>query len=110
MWVTGFVDAEGCFSIIIEISEPLKWKVRTSFEINLHVKDADILYKIQSFFGVGAIYNRPDIKKSVYRVSNVNYLNDIIIPHFTKYPLAPSPYISLEFLLLIKMRARLSSA
>ena len=24
MWVTGFVDAEGCFSIIIEISEPLK--------------------------------------------------------------------------------------
>jgi len=23
-WVTGFVDAEGCFSVIIEISEPLK--------------------------------------------------------------------------------------
>ena len=38
LWVSGFVDAEGCFSIIIEISEPLKWKVRTSFEINLHEK------------------------------------------------------------------------
>jgi hypothetical protein len=24
MWVTGFVDAEGCFSIIVEISEALK--------------------------------------------------------------------------------------
>lgn len=24
MWVTGFVDAEGCFSIIIDVSEPLK--------------------------------------------------------------------------------------
>ena len=23
-WVTGFVDAEGCFSVIVEISEPLK--------------------------------------------------------------------------------------
>ena len=23
-WVTGFVDAEGCFSVIIEISNPLK--------------------------------------------------------------------------------------
>jgi len=23
-WVTGFVDAEGCFSIIIEITNPLK--------------------------------------------------------------------------------------
>jgi hypothetical protein len=34
-WVSGFVDypptlREGCFSIIIEISGPFKWKVRTS--------------------------------------------------------------------------------
>jgi len=86
-WVTGFVDAEGCFSIIIEIPKTLKWKVRTSFEINLHEKDQDILYKIKSFFGVGAIYHRPDKKKSVYRVTNVNYIKDVIIPHFTKYPL-----------------------
>ena len=86
-WVTGFVDAEGCFSIIIEIPNSLKWKVRTSFEINLHEKDKDILYKIKSFFGVGAIYHRPDKKKSVYRVTNINYIKDVIIPHFTKYPL-----------------------
>ena len=86
-WVTGFVDAEGCFSVIIEISEPLKWRVRISFEINLHEKDSGILYKIQSFFGVGAIYHRPDRKKSVYRVTNVNYIKNIIIPHFTEYPL-----------------------
>ena len=87
-WVTGFVDAEGCFSAgTAEVSNPLKWKVRTSFEINLHEKDKEILYKIQSYFGVGAIYHRPDRKKSVYRVSNVNYIKDIIIPHFTKYPL-----------------------
>jgi len=38
LWVTGFVDAEGCFSIIIEISEPLKWKVRTSFEMIIYYK------------------------------------------------------------------------
>lgn len=31
-----------------------------------HEKDSDILYKIQSFFGVGAIYHRPDRKKSMY--------------------------------------------
>jgi hypothetical protein len=86
-WVTGFVDAEGCFCIIIEVSNLLKWKVRTSFEINLHEKDQEILKKIQSYFGVGAIYHRPDRKKSVYRVSNVKYIRDVIIPHFTKYPL-----------------------
>lgn len=86
-WVTGFVDAEGCFSVIIEISEDFKWKVRVSFEINLHEKDKEILYKIQSFFGVGGVYHRSDKKISVYRVTNVNYMKDVIIPHFTIYPL-----------------------
>ena len=57
-WVTGFVDAEGCFSVIVEISENLKRKVRVSFEINLHEKDKEILSNIQSFFGLGAIYHR----------------------------------------------------
>lgn len=96
-WVTGFTDAEGCFSVIIDTSNPLKGKVRISFEINLHEKDKDILYKIQSFFGVGAIYHRPDRKKSVYRVTNVNYINDIIIPHFINYPLISKK--RLDFLL-----------
>lgn len=86
-WVTGFTDAEGCFSVTIEISESLSWKVRVSFEISLHEKDKDILERIRYFFGVGAIYNRRDRKISVYRVSNVNYIKSIIIPHFTKYPL-----------------------
>ena len=86
-WLTGFVDAEGCFSIIIEISESSKWKVKTSFEINLHEKDNKILYKIKSFFGVGQVYHRPVKNLSVYRVTNVNYIKNVIIPHFTKYPL-----------------------
>lgn len=96
-WVTGFTDAEGCFSVIIDTSNSLKGKVRISFEINLHEKDKDILYKIQSFFGVGAIYHRPDRKKSLYRVTNVNYINDIIIPHFLNYPLISKK--RLDFLL-----------
>lgn len=100
-WVTGFVDAEGCFSVIIEISESSKWKVRISFEINLHEKDKDILYKLQSFFGIGAVYHRADRKKSVYRVTNVNYIMNVIIPHFTNYPLISKKAI--DFLLWSKV-------
>jgi len=100
-WVTGFVDAEGCFSVIIEISEILKRKVRISFEINLHEKDKYILYKIKYFFGVGAVYIRSDRKLAVYRVTNVNYIKDIIIPHFTKYPLISRKRI--DFLLWSKL-------
>lgn len=86
-WVTGFVDAEGCFSVMIDISKDLKRKVKVSFEINLHKKDTDILYKIQSFFGVGAVYTRQDKPISWYRVTNITNINNVIIPHFTKYPL-----------------------
>lgn len=86
-WVTGFVDAEGCFCVIIEISKDLKRKVKVSFEINLHKKDTDILYKLQSFFGIGAVYTRQDKPISWYRVTNITYINNVIIPHFTKYPL-----------------------
>jgi len=87
MRVTGFTNAEGCFTIIIEITDPLKWKVRSSFEINLHTMDTDILHKIQCFFGVGSVYTRMSRKTSVYRVTNVKDLIAVIIPHFTKYPL-----------------------
>lgn len=69
--------------------------------INLHEKDKDILYKIKSFFGVGAVYVRSDRKLAVYRVTNVNYIKDIIIPHFTNYPLISKKRI--DFLLWSKV-------
>ena len=95
-WISGFVDAEGCFSVIIEIPNINKWRVRTFFEINLHIKDVNILYQIQSFFGVGAVYLRVDRKICVYRVSNIKYIKDIIIPHFKKYPLITQKAIDFD--------------
>lgn len=86
-WVTGFTDAEGCFSVIIEMSNLLKWKVRVSYEINLHTKDIAILHQIKEFFGVGSIYSKSYRDISVYRVATVKDLIAVIIPHFTKYPL-----------------------
>lgn len=86
-WITGFTDAEGCFSIIVEILDKNKWRIRTSYEINLHIKDVEILYKIKEFFGVGNVYLRLQKNIAVYRVSNLQNIKEIIIPHFKKYPL-----------------------
>jgi hypothetical protein len=91
-WVTGFCDAEGCFSVIIDTTNPSKGRVKISFEINLHEKDQDILYKIKSFFGIGNVYHIRARKKSVYRVTNVNNINNVIIPHFRSYPLISKKY------------------
>ena len=100
-WVTGFVDAEGCFSVIIEISKDLKRRVRISFQIILHEKDKDILYKIQSFFGVGNVYGSSNKKISLYRVTNITYIKNVIIPHFINYPLISKKGI--DFLLWSKV-------
>lgn len=88
-WVTGFTDAEGCFTIIIQILNinPLKWKVTASFEINLHSADTLILHSLKSFFNSGNINTKVNSKISVFRVTALKDLISFIIPHFTAYPL-----------------------
>ena len=98
-WISGFVDAEGCFSVIVEVSK-IKF-VSVSFEINLHEKDIDILYKIKKFFGVGDVYRRSDKKIVRYRVTNINYIKHYIIPHFLHYPLISKKWA--DFLLWSKV-------
>nr|QID42295.1 LAGLIDADG endonuclease [Fusarium culmorum]CDL73555.1 Group I intron-encoded double motif LAGLIDADG homing endonuclease n2 TaxOphiostoma minus RepIDG3DRG9_9PEZI [Fusarium culmorum CS7071]QID42353.1 LAGLIDADG endonuclease [Fusarium culmorum]QID42412.1 LAGLIDADG endonuclease [Fusarium culmorum]QID42469.1 LAGLIDADG endonuclease [Fusarium culmorum] len=86
-WVAGFVDGEGCFSVIISKSNSLKvgWRVRVYFYIGLHVKDRALLESIQNFFGVGNIYSATE---SLVRYQ-VNSFKDIkvIIDFFDKYKL-----------------------
>lgn len=85
-WVTGFVDAEGSF-IIIVCRQPgsTGWRVSPLFTLHLHVKDLALLYKIKSFFGIGKIYVG---KKSIsFTVKRFDEIVNIVIPHFIKYPL-----------------------
>jgi len=85
-WVTGFIDAEGCFSISIskDNSKTTGWRVQTVFSINLHEKDIALLENIQKFFmGVGKIYSsREDTKQ--FRVASIKELQ-VIVNHFDKY-------------------------
>lgn len=91
-WITGFCDAEGCFSVIISRRSTLKWRVTVSFEINLHINDVAILYKIKEFFGVGLVSTLPKASKCVYRVTKIEDLINVIIPHFSLYPLITQKY------------------
>ena len=84
-WLTGFTDAEGCFTVVITQRSNLNWRVIV--EINLHTKDISILELIKDFFGVGYVTTRIDKSKSVYRVTKVEDLLHVIIPHFLSYPL-----------------------
>ena len=91
-WITGFTDAEGCFSTSICKSNLTKsgWSVQPSFNIELDIRDSTLLDSIQKFFSAGTIrYNiRKNKSKSVlFSVRSIKELNNVIIPHFDKYPL-----------------------
>jgi hypothetical protein len=88
-WVTGFVDAEGSFSLKVSKSSTTRsgWNVIPEFQITLHSRDLLLLRKIHSFFGVGTVSEREDRNQAYYSVQSARAIANIIIPHFDLYPL-----------------------
>jgi hypothetical protein len=87
-WVlTGFTDAEGCFSIKIQGNVKLntKWRVRPVFSITLHLKDLPLLEAIKNVLGVGEI-SKSGRKAVIYAVDTIKEI-PVILHHFDKYPL-----------------------
>lgn len=87
-FVTGFTDAEGCFSVNIWRDSQSKtgWKVKAIFSIGLNIKDRAVLELIKSHFKAGGIYKHGKDTEQ-YRVTSLQDLVNIIIPHFDKYSL-----------------------
>lgn len=50
-WLSGFIDAEGNFQVVVERNK----YVRLIFRINLHIDDIDVLKQIQKHLKVGYI-------------------------------------------------------
>jgi len=87
-FITGFTDAEACFSLRIFRNKELKvgWVVNQSFQISLHQKDKALLEQIQSYFG--GIGNITKLGKESLQYSLTSRKDlSIIINHFDKYPL-----------------------
>ena len=86
-FITGFTDAEGCFSLSIVRNKEIKvgWGVKIRFEIGLHEKDKALLEQIQFYFSVGNIYKYGS-QLFDYRVQSTKDLAKVI-SHFDKYGL-----------------------
>src|SRR5262245_3364484 len=97
-WLSGFTDGEGCFRLQLahitrdgrsyDIAQP-------NFIICLRDDDTHILELIQSFWRCGSLkwYSRRKYTKCInnpqchYRITSVEDLENVLIPHFTRYPL-----------------------
>jgi hypothetical protein len=96
-WVSGFVDAEGCFMVqVYKQAGKTGWGVTSSFSIHLHVIDIDILYALNSYFGVGNVYLNKNGKSAIYIVKKLKDIVNVIIPHFKDYPLQSGKCIDLQ--------------
>ena len=111
-FITGFADAEGCFSFGIkpDAKSKLKWRTSPLFVIKLHIKDIALLELIKKSLKVGKIRTN-GINSVQYVVESVKELQ-VIIDHFYKYPLVTEKVsdfiIFKECFELIKQREHLT--
>ena len=77
-WITGFVDGEGCFYVGINQHKRTKrWQLLPEFRIVQHIRDEQVLHKIQNHFGFGVVtVNHGDRKE--FRVRGLENLNKIV--------------------------------
>lgn len=91
-FVTGFIDAEGSFTVLVvkDSKRKLGWRVECRFQLGIHERDLPLLQQIREFFGgIGNIYK----SKSPQASSVNNYIissNEdllILVNHLENYPL-----------------------
>lgn len=86
-FITGLVDAEGSFivNIVKDNSRSLGFLILIHFEIALNEKDKILLEMLKEYFGIGNIFFNSHDNTYKLKVSNLDQIHDIIIPHFDKY-------------------------
>lgn len=95
-FMSGFVDAEGYFSIELSKDSKAKFKYtpKLVFGINLHVKDLPILLSFKDTWGVGTVSTKGKVTR--YTVKTFKDLA-VIVNHFKLYPLVSSKYIVFQY-------------
>ena len=92
MWVVGFVDGEGCFSVSVHrnpfVRRTRGWQLHPTFQVYQHERHRAVLEDVVSFFGCGHI--RPKGPKSsvlTYAVDSLRDLEEGILPFFEQHQL-----------------------
>ena len=98
MWVTGLTDAEGSFIIsIYKRKETNKWQINPFFQLWLETKDLSILEGLKDFFGVGILNTRENKGVTSFSVTKINDLMNVVIPHFSNFPLQTQKKVDFDF-------------
>lgn len=105
-YVAGFIDGEGCFTIVIAKHKTKKLGVdaRLHFQIEVRADDLEILQHIQETIDCGRIYFlnyerygwNPHVE---LKVSAFSELTNKLIPFLDRYPLRAKKFNSYQYFL-----------
>ena len=98
-FVTGLVDGDGGVGVSIRrnFKSLLGYAIGLTFEVGLDRKDEDLLKGLQAYFGVGGVYSSSG-NMLRYKVSSIQDIIRVILPHFAKYPLVTQKRADFELL------------
>ena len=82
MWIVGFTDGDGSFSIGIIKQGNDKFQVKLHFRLTQHIRDAYLLRVITEYLGCGKVYIRSNGLACDLEVHNLPDNMDKIIPFF----------------------------
>jgi hypothetical protein len=90
--VTGFVDAEGCFSVSIRphpnVERATRWLMAPVFQAYQHRDGIEVLEALKEFFQCGTLVAKgPNSNVITFSVYGLETLRSRILPHFQQYPL-----------------------
>ena len=94
LWISGFVDGEGCFHVSLNKMQKMNlgFQVLPEFRVVQHKRDLAVLYSLQNHFGFGKVCrNHGD--RFEYRVRGHNNLKKIVC-FFETYPLMTTKQIN----------------
>ena len=97
-YISGYADGEGCFTVSIAPREKIlvRWEVRPSFSVSQNRDRAEVLIRLEDYFGCGSI--RPDRSDRTlkWETRRLEDLLGRVIPHFERYPLLSSKRLDFE--------------
>lgn len=93
-WISGLCDMSSSFTIIVSLRKNGKWELRPSFEILTNKHNLTTINQIYEFFGAGKIYTNST--QVIFRVTKLEELINVIIPHFINYPLISKKLLSFQ--------------
>ncbi len=87
-WFIGFIDGEGSFVVnVYKRKTKLGYSVQLHFNLTQHIRDASLFKFIQKWLGCGNLYEIDKYSRVNLIISNLQDLNNILIPKLNQYPL-----------------------